>query len=115
MCARSGSNNDQKGAMQSMILKALIIIIKEAGIKPPPFIYGTSVPNSCLLFENIYNYLKINYLISLFPDTELTKNILQQVIRGNSPGYFAKVVQRLFNIHRKKIRSYRVHSVKYPH
>ena len=50
-----------------------------------------------LLFVVIYRLL--------LSDTELTKYILQQIIRCNGAGYFAEVVEGLFDIHRQEIGS----------
>ena len=36
----------------------------------------------------------------LFPNTKLTKNIIQQIIRRNGPRDLTQVVQRLPDIHR---------------
>lgn len=44
----------------------------------------------------------------LFADTELTKDIIQQIVSSYGAGNFAEIVQALFNVHGQEIGAYLV-------
>src|SRR5690606_15727272 len=58
---------------------------------------------SCLQSLIAYLQRKLTILFTLFADTEVSKNVLQQVIGSNLSGDFAEEMERAADIHRDKI------------